>query len=220
MIVTCPKCEKKYDLDRSHLAKGSIRVRCPNCKQEWVVKIERKPLVTQPPIPEKREVISDHPDRTPLAIPKLLPVEDLIILKMLVGFLGEKPQFGWWDSNFLSMIGLNFLNIIFPRSAFSAGVNSVTEVAKRLHDNRTGKGKVYHLFRLPEFVEQRVHKRLIDIDPATLLPWIESRDNALEKLKIMAEDSLLDGEGPVQLNRARDLCQLSSLKMMAKATTI
>jgi hypothetical protein len=50
--------------------------------------------------------------------------EHFIILRTLVGFLGEKPQFGWWDTNFLSKTSLQFLEITFPKSARTLGDGS------------------------------------------------------------------------------------------------
>ena len=218
MIVQCPRCEKKYDLDQSHLAKGAIKVRCPNCKHVWVVSVESKRIESKPPFaPPPRPKLQEQFGRAANDVPKLLPVEDLITLRVLVGFLGEKPQYGWWETNFLSDIGLKYLRIVFPRSAFSAGMTSVAEAAKRLHDNRIGRGGVYHLFRLPEFIEQKIHRRLLELDPAPLLPWVESRDRALDKLNTLADGSFGDAEGPVQLGRARDLWQLSSLKVLARS---
>ena len=161
MIIQCQKCNKKYDLDQSLLAKGSIKVRCPNCKHEWVVKAEFKKLGVKPSV---KEPATDQFTRDKVATPtrpKLLPIDDLITLRTIVGFLGENPQFCWWDTNFLSQTGLQFLAINFPRSAFSAGCNSVTEAAKRLHDERIGKSGVYHLFRFPTYSEESIHRHLL-----------------------------------------------------------
>ena len=127
MIVQCPKCDKKYNLDRSHLAKGSIKVRCPNCKNAWVIKAEFAKVGKKQPEKENKksqEAIPSAPQT-----PRLLPIEDLITLRAIVCFLGEKPQFGWWDTNFLSQTGLQFLVINFPRTALAAGCNSVIEAA-------------------------------------------------------------------------------------------
>ena len=216
MIAQCPKCSKKYDIDNSHLAKGSVRVRCPNCTHIWVIRAEFKKIATKPEVKEAAvEYVQPDKAVTP-TLPKLLPIEDLINIRTIVGFLGEKPQFGWWDTNLLSETGLKFLNITFPRTAFSAGVNSVAEAARRLHDNRIGKGRVYHLFRMPEFVEQRIHIRLPDFDPSTLLPLFKDKNTALEKLQSMTDSSLEASEGPVQVGNGKNLLQLSYLKKVAK----
>ena len=100
-------------------------------------------------------------------------------IRLLVGFLGEKSQFNWWDTNFLSPTGLQFLSINFPRSYFSAGVNSVTTAAMRLHDERIGKGGVYHLFRLPSAVEETIHGELLQMYSSEMESMISNKDTAL-----------------------------------------
>jgi len=143
-------------------------------------------------------------------------VEKLIMLRALVGFLGEKPQYGWWDSNFLSETGLRFLDVIFPRSAFAAGVNSVTEAAKRLHDNRIGKGRVYHLFRLPPGFEYIIHEDLFNFDQSKLLPDLKTKEAAIEKLRTFAGSEFEAPEGPIHIGNNKDLVKLSSVNRLAK----
>jgi len=216
MIVPCPQCGRKYKFDESRLQAGPLKVRCPDCKHVWVIRAEFKKLGATP---EVKEAAIDYaqPDKAVAQkLPKLLLIEDLITIRAIVGFLGEKSQFGWWDTNFLSETGLKFLNITFPRTAFSAGVNSIAEAARRLHDSRIGKGRVYHLFRMPEFVEQRIHIRLTDFDPSALLPLFKDKNTALEKLQSMTDSSLEASEGPVQVGNGRNLLQLYSLKKVVK----
>ncbi len=107
----------------------------------------------------------------------------LVKIRTLVAFLGEKDQYNWWDTSFLGETGLKYLKLNFPRSIFLAGVTSVTEAAKKLHDERIGKGMVYHLFRLPFNIEERIHAILRDMKEEDTIKMIEDRENALEILK-------------------------------------
>ena len=132
-------------------------------------------------------------------------IEKYIILRTLVGFLGEKSQFNWWDTNFLSPTGLQFLTINFPRTAVSAGVNSVTEAAKRLHDERIGKGGVYHLFRLPTSMEQNIHNQLLREGQEQVLPFLDSIDTAVAHLKSLVSNSVGAPEGPVQIGTVKNV---------------
>jgi len=66
-------------------------------------------------------------------------IADFALLRLLVGYLGEKPQFGLWDTNFLSKTSIQFLEITFPRSYLSAGCVSVSQAARRVHDQLIGK---------------------------------------------------------------------------------
>jgi len=215
MIVQCRKCNKKYELDQSQLAKGSIKVRCPNCKHEWVVRAEYKKLEAKPRVkkPATDQIPRDKA-ATP-ARPKLLPIDDLITLRTIVGFLGENPQFGWWDTNFLSQTGLQFLAINFPRSAFSAGCNSVTEAAKRLHDKRIGKGSVYHLFRLPLYSEESIHRYLTDIGSEEFAPHLKDKETALNKLKTLVSNSVNAPEGPAQIGTFKNIFSYVAIEKLA-----
>jgi hypothetical protein len=138
-------------------------------------------------------------------------IKALIDLRWAVGYLGEKSQYNWWDTDFLSETGIEFLAINFPRSAFSAGVNSVTEAAKRLHDARIGKGGVYHLFRLPTQMEETIHKQLLPMPTAT----INSREAAHEVLNRHASDTAGAPEGPVQVGTLKDLASGNAIKEFA-----
>ena len=35
MIISCPKCQVKYDIPSTYFANGQQRVRCSNCAFEW-----------------------------------------------------------------------------------------------------------------------------------------------------------------------------------------
>ena len=142
-------------------------------------------------------------------------IYQFIILRALVGFLGEKLQFGWWDSNFLGETGLKFLSIVCPRSAFAAGINSVTESARRLHDERIGKGGVYHLFRLSPGMEQSIHEHLTFFDYSELLQLLQTKDTALEKLQTYTNGDVKASEGPIQIGTSKDISQDSAIKNLA-----
>ena len=131
--------------------------------------------------------------------------QQLIQLRAIVGYLGEKEQYDWWDTNFLSPTGLQFLSINFPRSAFSAGVNSVTTAAMRLHDERIGKGGVYHLFRLPSAVEETIHGELLQMDPAVIKEMISNKDKALNSIETLLSTKATVPEGPVQVGRLKNI---------------
>lgn len=143
-------------------------------------------------------------------------IYQFIILRALVGFLGEKLQFGWWDSNFLGETGLKFLSIVCPRSAFPAGINSVTEAARRLHDDRIGKGGVYHLFRLSPGMEQTIHEHLVCFDYSELSQLLQTKDTVLEKLQAYTNGDFRASEGPIQIGTSKEISQDSTIKNLAK----
>jgi hypothetical protein len=87
-------------------------------------------------------------------------LEYLAKLRVVVGYLGEREQYAWWQSSFFSGGSQAFLAPIFARTQFLAQCSGVTRAAARVHDERIGSGHVYHLFRLPEDMEQDLHQLL------------------------------------------------------------
>src|SRR5712691_3071033 len=83
-------------------------------------------------------------------------------LRILVGYLGEHHQYNWWPSAFLAPSSVAFLAPIFSKTAFMAQYQGVKAAAARVHDEHIGLGKVYHLFRLPERLEQALFQSLQD----------------------------------------------------------
>ncbi len=142
--------------------------------------------------------------------------EKYIHLRTLVGYLGEKSQCNWWDTNFLSPVGLQFLAINFPRSSFVAGITSVSEAARRLHDNRIGKGGVYHLFRLPLAIEESLHSQLMEWDNAEFISHIKDKDEALVQLQNLVDSTVEASEGPVQIGTEQQIQRKSIIAELAK----
>jgi hypothetical protein len=143
-------------------------------------------------------------------------IEQFIQLRAAVGFLGEKDQFRWWDTAFLGPTGQKYLAINFPRSALAAGMNAVTAAAKRLHDSRIGKGGVYHLFRMPVAIEEKLHRQLLEALPDSISPFLQSKEGALQKLKLMFESGVSASEGPVQVGTEKKILSNFAVEEMAK----
>jgi hypothetical protein len=119
-------------------------------------------------------------------------------LRLLVGFLGEQSQFNWWSSSFFTANSRAFLSPVFSKTAFTAQWQGVKEAASRVHDEHIGVGAVYHLFRLPEHIEQTLFTGLQDqsfADSTSI--QIHNRETALESLASLSDGSPRDGEGPV-----------------------
>jgi hypothetical protein len=83
-------------------------------------------------------------------------IHQIIGLRLAVGLLGEQEQSGWWPSRFLGRHAHAFLNPIFGGKTRMAQYHGVIEAACRIHDERIGVGRVFHLFRLPETIEQQM----------------------------------------------------------------
>lgn len=139
--------------------------------------------------------------------------QSLLDLRILVLTLGEARHAGWWGSQFLSPIGLSFLERIYPRSTFAAAVRSAGRAARAVHDANVGKGEVFHLFRLPRQTEQEIDSALTEQSTelaaqySALLADREALLRALEKmtntLPATETSSLTTAVGPLRLSVSR-----------------
>ena len=133
-------------------------------------------------------------------------LQEIARLRMIVGYLGEKGQHCWWSSEFFSATAPDFLNPVFGKTAALAQYHGVKEAARRVHDEHIGIGRVFHLFRLPESIEQAIFEVLQD--PAitdSLRRDIESHDAAAAALKAFVGSTGSLHEGPMQIGTVSDL---------------
>ncbi|MBI1207566.1 MAG: BrxE family protein [Azospirillum sp.] len=119
---------------------------------------------------------------------------DIVRLRILVGYLGERTQLNWWHSSFLSPPGEAFLAPVFGKSAGLAKVVGVTEAARRVHDAVIGVGRACHLFRLPEATEEDIHR---DLMASGAPPSADSVDAALRDLSILGDRDVVAKPGPM-----------------------
>ena len=125
-------------------------------------------------------------------------------LRLLVGFLGETGQYGWWPSSFFAPSSLMFLEPVFPKTAALAQYHAVVEAARRLHDERLSVGS-YHLFRLPEEAEQDLHALANSIQCEQFVTEnLQHRETAMEALRCLAAAREFAAPGPMLLGRLDD----------------
>ena len=131
---------------------------------------------------------------------------ELVQLRILVGYLGEKAQFGWWPTEFYGGTSDAFLSPVFGKTADLARYNGVLEAARRLHDDHIGVGQAVHLFRFPAVVEQSIHEELVNKGiEAAILTDLESKDAAYSALRSLSDSSTTRSEGPIQIGELSDL---------------
>lgn len=137
-------------------------------------------------------------------------------LRLLVGYIGEKDQYGWWQSSFFAPTSSSFLNPIFGKTSLVAQYQGVKAAASRLHDEYIGVGEVYHLFRLPENIEislfQLIHdEKFVSVTKETFT----DKDRALNVLFELIMYSPRSKEGPVLLGDIDDFLMEESLSDIA-----
>ena len=118
--------------------------------------------------------------------------------RLLVGFLGEKKQDDWWDCQFMSQPSTTFLAPVFPNTILQAQYNGLCHAASKVHDERIGKGRHYHLYRLPDSTEKALLKCLRDKEFCEQISkYTFGRDSAIGRISELAKDHTDPAEGPV-----------------------
>lgn len=149
---------------------------------------------------------------------KISPVIDpLIQLRLLVAFLGEKKQFGWWDTSFLDDTGRGFLRRTFPRTAAHAALRSASEAACSAHDAAIGRVGVFHLFRLPIEQEESLNLHLAGVNAADLVSPLPSRVAALAALGTMVGKEIQPFSGPIHVGNEKQIGTLGAARHLAAA---
>lgn len=120
---------------------------------------------------------------------------DVSRLRVLVGYLGERQQSNWWPSSFLDRTSEAFLAPVFGHAVANARVVGVTEAARRVHDDAIGVGRAFHLFRLPETLEQELHRTVVESKDAA----VASAEAALEELKALSSGEAAANPGPIRV---------------------
>lgn len=142
----------------------------------------------------------------------------LLELRVLVGFLGERAQYAWWPTAFYEPSSRLFLEPVFSKTSRLAQYHGVLEAARRLHDEHLSVGS-YHLFRLPEEVEQDLHATVQssagEEELASQAP--QSKEAALVALKRLAATGGAASVGPTAVGGIKDLDSTDTLKAIAAA---
>ncbi|MFZ1730566.1 MAG: BrxE family protein [Bacteroidota bacterium] len=139
-------------------------------------------------------------------------IEQLALLRMAVGLLGEQANPKWWTSAFCSKNGKAFLEPIFPRTYLNAQYQGVVSAAALVHDDRIGVGEVFHLFRLPEDMEQALHSIAITGTNPQMVGVMKDRDSAMQFLRGFADSVQKPAQGPVRVGNLSKLRETSSWK--------
>jgi hypothetical protein len=141
-------------------------------------------------------------------------IEAILTMRFAVGLLGEKGQAGWWPSSFMSPTSSAFLLPVFGANIMQARYQGIVEAGKRVHDERIGVGRVFHLFRLPEATEQRLFDALSSTEREVAARAL-SPEAANDQLSILGIASSEARQGPVSIGSADDLGKPDWLKVAA-----
>jgi len=143
-------------------------------------------------------------------------LEHIALLRASVGYLGEREQYAWWQCSFFSPQSHAFLAPVFGRTQLLAQATGVTRAASRVHDERIGVGRVFHLFRLPEDIEQGIHQALHQPVVAQRVgTMVMDKVVALQYLQDVAHATSAAGVGPTRIGDASELRDTRTWRVVA-----
>ncbi len=130
-------------------------------------------------------------------------IQTLALMRAAVGYLGEREQYAWWQSSFFSTQSRAFLAPVFGRTQLLTQATGVTRAASLVHDERIGVGRVFHLFRLPEDIEQSIHQTLQQpVVAQQIATTVTNQAVALQYLQDAAHALTAAGVGPTHVGTA------------------
>jgi hypothetical protein len=139
----------------------------------------------------------------------------ILQLRLSVAFLGERSQHHWWDTSFLNQLGFRYLELVFPKTSTLSALTAASEAACHVHDERIGRGRVAHLFRLPADVELRVRCRSESLE-MNEFQSLCSKDAAMHLLDSLAGNAPFSpAAGPVRNGTINDLASPTFLAGLA-----
>ena len=143
--------------------------------------------------------------------------EAILQLRLLVGFLGERAQFGWWPTSFYEQSSRLFLEPVFSKTSRLAQYHGVMEAARRLHDEHLSVGS-YHLFRLPEELEQDIHALMQSPNGENLTTSSpQTKEDALKAMAVLAPNAAKIAEGPKLIGGIDDIDSPNAIQLFAAA---
>lgn len=128
-------------------------------------------------------------------------LKQLAFLRVAVGFIGEKATPRWWASSFCGTNGEAFLGPVFQRTFTHAQYQGVVAAAALVHDDRIGVGSVFHLFRLPEDMEQELHMISKDKIGVSFAEIIKDVESAKQFLRDYGSGIKKVSQGPVRIGK-------------------
>jgi hypothetical protein len=144
-------------------------------------------------------------------------LQDILTLRICIGYLGEADRYSWWSCSFFSKTSSAFLSPVFSKTSFTSQYYGVREAAAIVHDEHIGIGKgVFHLFRLPETHEIEMH-RLLD-NPETKAD-VRDLINSKELTEtFLAEFGQSNGEktvGPIKIGKTDKILTANTWEKVA-----
>ena len=84
MIISCPECSKRFNIDQNLIPKDGRLLQCSNCMHKWHFIIEKKEEIIEQPI-KSEEIITEskNPEKKINPSQEFIPTEDETVEKKL-----------------------------------------------------------------------------------------------------------------------------------------
>ena len=84
MIISCPECNKRFNIDQNLIPEDGRLLQCSNCMHKWHFIIEKKEEIIEEPI-KSEEVITENKNQEKKINPsqEFIPIEDETVEKKL-----------------------------------------------------------------------------------------------------------------------------------------
>ena len=84
MIISCPECDKRFNIDQNLIPKNGRLLQCSNCMHKWHFIIEKKEKIIEQPI-KSEEIITESKNQEKKINPsqEFIPTEDETVEKKL-----------------------------------------------------------------------------------------------------------------------------------------
>ena len=132
-----------------------------------------------------------------------------------MGVLGEREGHGWWPTSFFSKSANMFVEPVFPRTSLLAQYHGILEAARCAHDEHLSVGS-FHVFRLPEEVEQDIHALFSTMSSDELEGVLgKDKEAGMEALLRLADGVVEEAEGPSLCGDVEDILSGAALSRVA-----
>ena len=84
MIISCPECNKRFNIDQNLVPENGRLLQCSNCMHKWHFIIEKKEEIIEQPI-KSEEIITESKNQEKKINPsqEFIPIEEEIVEKKL-----------------------------------------------------------------------------------------------------------------------------------------
>ena len=141
-------------------------------------------------------------------------LKSILSLRWNVGYLSEKSESPWWNSDIFGSSSIKIFEAIYPRTPLLAQYHALRKSASEFHDDMLSEG-TFHLFRLHEEVEQDLHKFVLENLKTIQNEVPKEKTEAISGIKLFSKNQVPVKDGPYYIDLNTNLIDNNSIAQMA-----